>query len=597
MESPLFIEEAQVIWNSEEPISLKFNDLYFYKDKAIEESEYVFILANELVSRWELLQPRQEFNILELGFGAALNFTTTLKNWDRYNKSKNWLNYVAIERYPLSFQDISKVLKKYKEIGLYSKKLLENYPLNCKGIHRVEFIKEKVSLSIYFGEVADSLKDLNEKNNSFDAIFHDGFSPKKNVDMWSQSVFKSLFRLSNEETSYSTFSSSKHVAEKLGNNGFEVNRIKGFDNKRHMIIAKSKSKKNLYKLKDKKSIAIVGAGIAGSVLAKKLYDKGHKVTIFEKDSKFNYGPSSFETLILYPRLSAFDSSYSLFCLHSYLYATKFYDSLNSPYWKKTGVLLLDYDKTTKKRFNELESSRNDRKIFKRVNKKEASELSGIDLKQGGLFFKEAGWINPKKLIRDIFTDNSFNLVTEEVVKVSKNKVFSINNTYSFDRVCLCNSFEYEKLIDLKGLSKKRGQVTYIKKELGLQNLKIPICGQGYVSPSSENSLIVGSTYSNNYKNKRNLKEDEENLMKLKKIIDEDAQVISSNFGYRSTTPDHLPILGNFEDIFLNIGHGSRGSISAPISAQFIADLIDGSPPIFGQKLISSLDPNRFMKKS
>ena len=73
-------------------------------------------------------------------------------------------------------------------------------------------------------------------------------------------------------------------------------------------------------------------------------------------------------------------------------------------------ILLDYDKTTKKRFNELESSRNDRKIFKRVNKKEASELSGIDLKQGGLFFKEAGWINPKKLIRDIFTDNSWKII-------------------------------------------------------------------------------------------------------------------------------------------------------------------------------------------
>tara|TARA_Y100000590_G_scaffold10122_2_gene12460 strand:- start:6968 stop:8215 length:1248 start_codon:yes stop_codon:yes gene_type:complete len=415
--------------------------------------------------------------------------------------------------------------------------------------------------------------------------------------MWSQSVFKSLFKLSNKETTYSTFSSSKHVVEKLDTNSFKVNKTKGFENKKHMLIAKSSSKKSLNKFNHKKSIAIIGAGIAGSLLAKKLCKKGHKVTIFEKDNDFNKGPSSFEALTLYPRLSAFNSSYSLFCLHSYLYSTKFYDSLNTSHWHKTGIILLDHDENTKKRFNELERSRKDTRIFKRINKEEARALSGITLKQGGLFFKEAGWMNPKNLILDILKDPAIKLVREEVINVSKNEVSSLNNTYSFDNVCLCNSFGYEKLIDLKGISKKRGQVTYIKKEKRLKKLKVPICGRGYISPTSENSLIVGSTYSKDYINEINPDEDKENIEKLEDIIDEKIQIIGSDFGYRSTTPDHLPILGEYKGVFLNIGHGSRGTVSAPISAQFITDLIEGSPAIFGKKLMLSLDPERFTKKS
>ena len=584
-------------WISEEPFSRTYKDLYFSKKKATQEANFVFIQGNDLQQRWSNLKKNEVFNIVELGFGAGINFLTTLKTWTEQRQTDNWLNYLSIENQPLTLNDIEKTLKKYDELDPFSAKLLNNYPINCKGLQRIEFSKEKVCLTVYFGEVSSCLKDLDPEQVTFDACFHDGFSPDKNQDMWSSEVFNSIAKLSSYKTTYSTFSSSKIVTEGLKVNGFKAKKIQGFGDKRHMTKATFNLKQNPKTKFLKRNIAIIGAGIAGCSLAKKLNDKGYQVTIFEKNKSLDTGPSAYKALVMYPRLSAFDTPYSLFCLHSYLYSTKFYDALNTSYWNKTGVLLLDFNETTHKRFLQILNSRQDLKLFKKVTKEEATEISGIPVPYGGLFFKDAGWLNPNGILKHMLNSPRIKLITGEVTKISKTKVFLDHKDYSFDHICLCSSFESNKLINLKGITKKRGQITYLKKELDITNLKIPICAQGYISPTSEDVLITGSTYSDSDNEEVTLEENLENIERLKLITDQKVKVVDSSFGYRSITQDRLPLLGKSEDIFINISHGSRGTTSAPISAQFICDLIDGSPPIFGKRLIRSLDPERFIKKS
>ena len=411
--------------------------------------------------------------------------------------------------------------------------------------------------------------------------------------MWGTEVFHYLSKLSHDKTTYATFSSSRIVSEGLNQNGFEAQKDKGFGNKRYMTKATWSKKSNKKNNSRKKEVAIIGAGIAGCTLAKKLIDKGHSVTIFEKNDGIDKGPSSFEALVVYPRLSAFNTPYSQFCLHSYLYSTRYYDALKTSHWNKTGVLLLDFDETTHKRFDDLLKARQDEKIFKKVSKDEASNMAGISVPNSGLYFKDAGWLNPKNLIKDLLNNSEINFIPREVKKITKTKVYLKDKKYSFDHICLCSSFESNKLIDLKGIKKKRGQITYLSNKLDIANLKIPICAEGYVSPTSKDFLITGSTYSNSFNEKTALEDDLKNIQKLKLITDQKVKVLGSGYGYRSTTQDHLPFVGKSKDIFINISHGSRGTTSAPISAQFICDLIDGSPPIFGKEMIKSLNPERF----
>ena len=428
---------------------------------------------------------------------------------------------------------------------------------------------------------------------SFDACFHDGFAPQRNKEMWGTEVFHYLSKLSNDKTTYSTFSSSKVVKEGLKQNDFQAQKILGFGNKRHMTKASWSKKSNRKENSRKKDVAVIGAGIAGSTLAKKLIDKGHNVTLFEKNGGFDKGPSSFEALVVYPRLSAFNTPYSHFCLHSYLYSTKYYDALKTSHWNKTGALLLDFNETTHKRFNDLLKARQDEKIFRKVSRDEASYIAGISVPKSGLYFKDAGWLNPKNFIKDLLKTPEVNFIPQEVKKITKTKVYIEDNEYSFDHVCVCSSFESNKLIDLKGIKKKRGQITYLRKNLDIANLKIPICAEGYISPTSKDFLITGSTYSNFFNEKVTLEDDLQNIQKLKLITDQKVEVLNSDFGYRSTSQDHLPLVGKSEEIFINISHGSRGATSAPISAQFICDLIEGSPPVFGKEMIKSLNPERF----
>lgn len=62
---------------------------------------------------------------------------------------------------------------------------------------------------------------------------------------------------------------------------------------------------------------------------------------------------------------------------------------------------------------------------------------------------------------------------------------------------------------------------------------------------------------------------------------------------RPCTPDDLPIIGKFprfENVYINTGHGNRGSILAFSSAELISQLINGESPIIDPK---PFDANRF----
>ena len=84
-----------------------------------------------------------------------------------------------------------------------------------------------------------------------------------------------------------------------------------------------------------------------------------------------------------------------------------------------------------------------------------------------------------------------------------------------------------------------------------------------------------------------------NLNNLKLVIDEEMNVVSGQTGHRAVSKDHMPLVGKKNGIFINTCHGSRASVTAPISAEIIASMIAGeAPPLMGREL-ESLSPERF----
>ncbi|HMZ62139.1 MAG TPA: FAD-dependent cmnm(5)s(2)U34 oxidoreductase, partial [Leptospiraceae bacterium] len=63
------------IQNGKDLYSDEYQDIYFSREGGLEEKNYVFLDANDAENRFK---NSDRIRILELGFGAGLNFTVTV---------------------------------------------------------------------------------------------------------------------------------------------------------------------------------------------------------------------------------------------------------------------------------------------------------------------------------------------------------------------------------------------------------------------------------------------------------------------------------------------------------------------------------------
>ena len=415
--------------------------------------------------------------------------------------------------------------------------------------------------------------------------------------MWSKEIFKQLRLSSHRDSTFSTYTSARLVKDNIESCKLFYELAEGFANKRHMLKGKVHTV-NIKKTFKEKKIAIIGSGIAGCILAYKLAQRGHKVDVYEQNDEICSGASSNGVLITYPRLSAFDSPYARFCIHSFLYASSFYDRLKTDAWHKSGVFLMNHDDSSLKRQNSLLNARPDITLFEELNLEKASERAGIRLNNGGIFFEKGGFIETKALCQDLLSHSNINLnLSSQIEKIGtdidSHKIFVKQEVYEYEEVCLCTGHASEDLLNLPGLSPKRGQISYVDSSKDFENLKFPICASGYFSPKVKGSHVLGSSYSE-VTNDIVLEEEHiSNKKKLKAIHDFNVNIVDGNVGFRAVTKDRLPLIGINKGIYVNTGHGSRGSTSSPLCAEIIADLIDGRPLPADHEVVIALDANRF----
>lgn len=187
----------------------------------------MFLDGNNLPANWQ----RRNFTIGETGFGTGLNFLCAWRLWNETNPGRR-LHFISVEKFPLSRDEIAAALEPWR--GQFPGELaalLDKYPLDYSGTHRIE-MDENCTLTISFGDANDELPKWNER---VDCWFLDGFKPKKNPDMWTETVFLNMARLSKPGTTLATFTAAGFVRRGLAEAGFDVQRIKGYGTKWHMV--------------------------------------------------------------------------------------------------------------------------------------------------------------------------------------------------------------------------------------------------------------------------------------------------------------------------------------------------------------------------
>ncbi|MEX0299662.1 MAG: bifunctional tRNA (5-methylaminomethyl-2-thiouridine)(34)-methyltransferase MnmD/FAD-dependent 5-carboxymethylaminomethyl-2-thiouridine(34) oxidoreductase MnmC [Kordiimonas sp.] len=627
-------DKIELSWRGNAPVSSKFDDVYYSEENGLEETEFVFLKGIGAPDCW---QNKDSFVIAETGFGTGLNFLVTYRDWIS-SGAKGQLTFISVEKYPLTAGLLREAHKSFPEIREYSKELCSLWPPASEGIHERIFRNGKVRLLLVFGDASTAFSEVHA---SVDAWFLDGFAPAKNPEMWTDDLFNQIDRLSHSRTSFATFTAAGFVKRALAAKGFNVKKTPGYGRKRERLVG-LRSEEYVTSSPCKRetrnpewasiptpnittSTIVIGAGIAGSCIARELNSIGHNVTLVSSNEPAG---SDVPAAILSPGFQRSDQPAARFATACFIHACGF-PYYNNAWAGERGVRLSTTEEAEKARLQQIADK------FSWGSEWLIPEDDGYFLPKSGSLHPATALLKLQKGIKHIKSEVS-------QVKYVNNQwhVTADNEVLTADNVVVACAMESDLLLpDSLGLDlrPKPGQIEVINAAAKNMPQGNHAYG-GYVTaaienPSSNHFRTIGSTFEVQPENGREWPlATQENRMANLSTLEENTgsaplpqEIIASWAGLRATTPDYMPYVGPVPDwikaaeqfkklakdrklrglgpmpyqkgLYLMTGFGAKGFQQAPLCASYIAALIDNRPLPIATSLIPYLHPARHMIKS
>ena len=594
------ITPATINWRDDTPHSEAFDDYYFSSENGIEETNNVFLQRNDLQQRWSCWQdtPGSVFTIAETGFGTGLNFLCAWQLWHQQDFDHSRLHFVSVDKYPLQRADLEKAYKNWPILEGFCQELLDKYPPLVPGFHTIELAGGKIRLTLIFSDAAEAYQQVQGR---VDAWFLDGFTPSRNPDMWSPTLFIEIARLSGIGTTFSTFTAASIVRKGLTGVGFNVNKLHGLGPKREICYGdfNKESKHPSHLMHNQKpwfseptcyktpgTAAVIGGGIAGASIASNLANRGWMVHVIEKHPKTAQEGSGNPTGVTFTKLSQYDNPQNRFYQLAYLYSTPLLRELlnNSQFvqgkdWDLNGVVRLAYcEKEKLEQVALVNSGRWPRDIAVPLSAKETTVLLDFHCETPALLLKQGGWLRPADAVNTLLDHPNITLECNAQLKELTQVPSQLStNTQTLkqphwqltiqqkethvqlesDIVILANSFGASTLKQTAHLPLRsvRGQVSYVPVTEKSQKLKYALNYEGYTAPARDGFHCVGATF--HPKAKHSTLEQEDQITNLNNLttglksfasaINADRQKnnvdLKGRVGFRCQTPDYLPMLG------------------------------------------------------
>jgi len=626
-------QPAQLSETHQQAYSTQFDDIYFYPQDGRAESEYVFLQANDVSRRW---QQQSQFCIAETGFGTGLNFFNCWHAWREQSPTDGHLHYVSAELYPLPLEQLKQALHMYPQLMPLIDRLSAQYPARIYGFHQLHFPEDRLTLTLMFG---DALACFQQWQGAADAWFLDGFSPQKNPQLWSQALISTLAEKSAPGATLATFSAAGHVRQKLEQAGFKVRKIKGFGRKREMITARlthdpnndltsqSTQKVPWNTLRNhtrvNRSVAIIGAGIAGLSLARACQLRGLETHVIDPLSQPLQNTSALPHAVIKPHLNNNDDLACLLYWRSFMYALHQYPpSVVS----QQGVLI--------------PATEDNQLRFEKIRNNFQMPDALMQVTPTGLSFPQAGSIDTQKLVdhwqvyidhyhqstvADLIYDDQWHLVDAQ-----QNRITS---TDSLVIAAGMHSSAFQQVSSIP-MEARYGQISICESREPWPETHI-LMDKGYLMPTPNGQIYCGSTYEHLPQEAwlQNAQEHPGHWDKnkafwsrrpqaalLEQLIPQDCYS-----GIRATTPDRLPLCGaiidaqQFKHDYANLHHGrhwqqypaakaiphmyilsalgSRGFTTAPLLADTLAAIITEAPVPLEQDILDAIHPNRFLYRA
>ncbi|THF67067.1 bifunctional tRNA (5-methylaminomethyl-2-thiouridine)(34)-methyltransferase MnmD/FAD-dependent 5-carboxymethylaminomethyl-2-thiouridine(34) oxidoreductase MnmC [Pseudothauera nasutitermitis] len=613
------------------PRSSAYDDIYYSTDGGPGQARHVFLSGNGLPERW---QGREQFVILETGFGLGLNLLSTWAAWRADPQRCTRLHFVSCELHPFKPESLAALhaplVARHPEFAALAAELQAKWPTLAAGVHRIHLDHGRVVLTLFLGDAAEGLANLHA---SADAFYLDGFSPARNPDLWSARVFHLLSRLAAPGATLATWSVAGDVREGLRRAGFDTEKAPGFGGKREMLRGRYRGPGRSSPAPAQRHALVLGAGAAGTCVAERLAARGWDVDILDAADRPGAGASGNHAGVLRPLPSLDDNRLSRLTRAGTLYALQHIAhlaTLGQPVRADTcGVLHLgrDTEQEAKQR-TVVERLQWPTDLLRHVDREEASRIAGWPLPAGGWWFPSSGWVQPPSLCRANLAAHPERIrchFEQTVARLERQNgewlaLDAEGRTVArAPHAILANGTgirAFAQAAELPVIS-ARGQVSLLPAQ-DASPPRVMVCRQGYVSPAVDGLRCAGASFGVGDDDPTvRLADHVQNLRKLENILpgytaDLDPAILGGRTGFRPASPDRLPMVGappaigradaprrlqdipRHENLWAISGFGSRGLVFAALMGETLASHLAGEPLPVEQDLWEALDPARFL---
>ena len=200
---------------------IDWEEQYHSKHGAIQEAYHVFI------DHGLSAIAKKELSVLEMGLGTGLNaFITFLEG----NKTGRKIDYCAIEAYPVPPEEL-------EQLNYVQELAVPDQLKHFDEIHNSPW-EQRCQITAQFSLLKKQM-DFREIDEAacYDLIYFDAFGARVQPELWTEAVFKKMFRALRPKGVLVTYAAKGSVRRAMEAVGFIVERLPGPPGKREMLRA------------------------------------------------------------------------------------------------------------------------------------------------------------------------------------------------------------------------------------------------------------------------------------------------------------------------------------------------------------------------
>ncbi|MFQ6370532.1 FAD-dependent 5-carboxymethylaminomethyl-2-thiouridine(34) oxidoreductase MnmC [Shewanella sp. YIC-542] len=379
----------------------------------------------------------------------------------------------------------------------------------------------------------------------------------------------------------------------------------------------------------KHPVAIIGAGIAGSMLALSLAERGIANQVFCADECPGEGASGNRQGALYPLLAPDAGPQNDFFQQGFLFSRQRIEQLAAQGYDIPhdfcGVLQSGFDPRSRAKLHKIATGQPwSEQLLRLLSPSEANAVAGVPLNEASLYYPLGGWVCPPKLTQaalqraQVLGHTRIAVNSKITALKPHNAQWQVQDAQGqcygpFAAVVIASGngmTRYHQTAQLQATA-FRGQVSEVPTQPSLAGIKTVLCNKGYLTPAWQQVHCLGASYVKDGDARHYSEtEQQDNLSKIQQSYPDATwpQYIAigsrARVGIRMVTRDHLPMVGAVPDVpalktlaasardshfwqqtaapchsglYVLGALGSRGLCSGPLAAEMLAAELTHQP--------------------